>query len=599
MASSKRGPSVLVTDSRQRPPSRGTPQRPGTGAGGGPSRMPSMRFISVDNVLQYNSEIPSGQPRLPPGQSPAMRRMSARGLANLPSRHGQANMPSRTTKISEKLVLLPETEEKADGFDEEGEGVFKDDDDEGPPNDEELDILKKRAGVRGKSYAERLPKGQRTDKVSRLTAYCTAQSYKMKSTSEFLRKKHDAKTKLYDDCLYSVYHIPILPGVDGYRVRSRPILKSPGTGKTLLDIEIERSELRDEHMGYEEYHYDMHNDENGGHRGSEERGRDMSRPQPQRHQDDDSISPVNRLAPDAKHFAEMFVFSYGVVVFWNFTETQEKNILADLAFAENESGVSLVTRPLDQSDFETEEFHFEYRSDIKRPRIFNDMITLLPKSDHMVKLTISHAIAQSTKLCFFEERMSETMLDAQHVPKRLALTGELNMTRTEIVKILGRLFKSRVDINLSSNILDVPNFFWDSEPTLHPLYGAIREYLEIDLRTKVLNERCRVFLDLAEILSDSVADSKMSAITWIIIILIIVSILVTVTEVALRFGILSKEKGRNEGSSHDAEVLRTRLHGAIANATLDELKIWSAGLSDEERSAVCGSDYVGTTFAGI
>ena len=66
----------------------------------------------------------------------------------------------------------------------------------------------------------------------------------------------------------------------------------------------------------------------------------------------------------------------------------------------------------------------------------------------MTKLTISHAIAQSTKLCLFEEQMSVTMLDAQPVPKRLALTGELNMTRAEIVRILGRLFKSRVDINL-------------------------------------------------------------------------------------------------------------------------------------------------------
>lgn len=31
----------------------------------------------------------------------------------------------------------------------------------------------------------------------------------------------------------------------------------------------------------------------------------------------------------------MFVFSYGVVVFWNFTERQEKDILADLTFASN------------------------------------------------------------------------------------------------------------------------------------------------------------------------------------------------------------------------------------------------------------------------
>ena len=59
-------------------------------------------------------------------------------------------------------------------------------------------------------------------------------------------------------------------------------------------------------------------------------------------------------------------------------------------------------------------------------------------------------------------------------------------------------------------MLDTPNFFWDSEPTLHPLYHGVREYLEIKPRIQVLNERCRVFLDLAEILSDSIADNKMS-----------------------------------------------------------------------------------------
>jgi uncharacterized Rmd1/YagE family protein len=88
-------------------------------------------------------------------------------------------------------------------------------------------------------------------------------------------------------------------------------------------------------------------------------------------------------------------------------------------------------------------------------------------------------------------------------------------------------------------MLDVPNFFWESEPTLHPLYFAVREYLEIKSRIQVLNERCRVFLDLAEILSDSIADQKMSRITWIIIILIILSIAVTCSEVFLRFGILT------------------------------------------------------------
>jgi hypothetical protein len=88
-------------------------------------------------------------------------------------------------------------------------------------------------------------------------------------------------------------------------------------------------------------------------------------------------------------------------------------------------------------------------------------------------------------------------------------------------------------------MLDTPNFFWDSEPTLHPLYQAVREYLEIKPRIQVLNERCQVFLDLAEILSDSIADVKMTRINWIVIALIALSIAVTVCEVVLRFTILA------------------------------------------------------------
>lgn len=103
-------------------------------------------------------------------------------------------------------------------------------------------------------------------------------------------------------------------------------------------------------------------------------------------------------------------------------------------------------------------------------------------------------------------------------------------------------------------MLDTPTFFWDSEPTLHPLYAAVREYLEIKPRIQVLNERCRVFLDLAEILSDSIADVKMTRITWIIIVLIVLSILVTCTEVFLRFAILAEGKGNGSGKGANGEA---------------------------------------------
>lgn len=455
-AGAKRGPSVLVTDSRERPPARAS-QRPIPSQQSSNPRRPlaQSRLISVDNVLQYASEVPSGQPRGPPTgnrrPSVSLGRRKSSGQLILPQqRIAQQNVPGRSTKVSEKLVLIPETIEEKDDL--EDDLLQGQEGGERPYNDNEADTLRARKGMRGKSWAERLPKAKRAE-LARVTAYSVAQGYKMQSTAKFVRDRHGAKTKLYDDCLYTVYHLPLLPGSEGYRIRSSPILKSPG-GKAVLDEEIERSEARDYHEGYF--------DDNDAYsvRGGEESPRDghqvqIHRSNSQRRRRDDtpkaahvqrSDSP-NRIAPDATTFGEMFVFSYGVCVFWNFTERQEKDILADFTFSAIETGNSLVLRPQDESDFETEEFHFEYDPLVDRPRVFNDMITLR-SGDHMIKLAISHAISQSTKLSFFEEKMSQTMLDAQYVPKRLALTGQLGMSRTEIVKILGRLFKSRVDVNL-------------------------------------------------------------------------------------------------------------------------------------------------------
>lgn len=585
----KKVPSVLVTDSRDRSQESANiinPQRSGLNRNRVAQSSISTRFISVDEVLQHASQIPSGQPRSIPIRKKATKKCGI-GLFGLGVT--AQNVPGRSTRVTEKLVLLPETIPAIYDSDEENASLKLDfiDEEDCPLNDNEREILKKRGGVRGRSYAERLPKAKRTEKLARVTAYCTAQGYKTKATAAFLKTAHGARTKLYDDCLYAIYHLPLLPGAEGIRIRSSPKLKYPG-GKEVLDEEIERNEQRNYHEDdFEDGDkYDVENgdkslrDDNEENKQSREEARQVINGQ-KVFGLTGKLDSSNRLASDVSSFAEMFVFSYGVVVFWNFREKQEKDILADLIFSNHEKTNSLVTRPLEQDDYEKEEFHFEYSPYVKRPRVFNDMITLR-SGDHMIKLTISHAIAQSTKLSLFEEQMNYTMSNAQHIPKHLALTGQLGLSRSHVIKILGKLFKSRVDVNLSSNILDVPNFFWDSEPTLHPLYFAIREYLEITPRIKVLNERCKVFLELAEILSDSIADTKMSTITWIIISLIIVSICVTIIEVGLRSVIFKKSRTRDN------------------NEFNHETKNWtSSQFTTKQLMDICGSGVLGMTFAGV
>ncbi|ETI20034.1 hypothetical protein G647_09049 [Cladophialophora carrionii CBS 160.54] len=522
-----------------------------------PRRQPS-RFITVDSVLQHVSDVPSAQMRVPqrprPFRTNSGRPVDPRLTGRFVGPVGP-RMPARSTKTSEKLVLLPEAVEEDDEKGEFGPGA---DTDKGPPRDDE--DYRKPGGERFKSYAERLPKSRRTEKeLPRVTAYCTAQAYKLQSTATFVRQRHGARAKLYDDCLYCAYHLPLIPGNDGYRLRSSPPVQS-AKGGTVLDEAIARSEQRD----YREPYYAEEEEQHSvrGNYTPDEQPVDLDRSnadelEPPRlngqrrdsNHSQRSNSPGGGQSFDAYRFAEMFVFSYGVVVFWNFSERQEKDVLADFAFAtivdpntNIVSPLTLTTNALEEEDFETEEFHFEYNNEISRPRVYNDMITLRT-GDHMIKLAISHAIAQSTKLGFFEEAMAAQMEAAKDVPGKLAKTGELGMKREEVIKLLGGLFKSRVDVNLSSNVLDVPNLIWDSEPTLHPLYNAVREYLEIKPRIQVLNERCRVFLDLAEVLSDYISDNKMSQINWIIIVLIVISILVTCSEVFLRFGMLSTRGG--------------------------------------------------------
>ena len=466
------------------------------------------RLVSVDNVLQHSSDIPSGQPRGLPRTRPAPpRRLATTSDPRLLARLAPPHIPARTTKVSEKLVLLPETIEEDEREDDDARADLEEDNEAAPTRDDEESIRESRILAGGKSYAERLPKARRAEKLARVTAYCTAEAYNLRATMAFVRSKHGARTKMYEDSLYAVYHRPILPGLNGYRVRSSPMVRGPG-GRSVLDEEIERGEQSDHHeSGYEEAELEDVGGEGEGEGEGEGDGHDDHR-QHRRPRTTHPSQPARNLPRDRKDglspsrrdpwaIAEMFVFAYGVVVFWNLTEHQEKDILADMTFSQTEttttggsggsgsgSGGSgggraamIVSRPQREEDFETEEFHFEYappQHGARRPRVFNDMITLRSGADHMIKLAMSHAIAQSTKLSFFEECMAHTMGQAQHIPRKLALTGELGLQREEVVRILGRLFKSRVDVNLSSNMLDVPNFFWDSEPTLHPLYTAVR-----------------------------------------------------------------------------------------------------------------------------
>ncbi|KAI9094847.1 hypothetical protein DFS34DRAFT_582614 [Phlyctochytrium arcticum] len=232
---------------------------------------------------------------------------------------------------------------------------------------------------------------------------------------------------------------------------------------------------------------------------------------------------------------EVFIFDYGVVVFWNFSEQEEQKYL-DLISKWAVGGLL-------PEYVQNEDFHYQY--DINgphQPRIFNDMITLKSGS-LLIKLTISHGLGQSVKLAFFENVMEETIDGTIPLPHTMAEHGEVRMTRTDVMKIVGQLFKLRMDVNLISNVLDTPELFW-SEPELEGLYNAIRGYLEISQRAKLLNTRAEIISDLLDMLTEHMNSNEMNYITWIIIILIVFAVIIAAAEVWVK--VLRLEAGMED-----------------------------------------------------
>jgi uncharacterized Rmd1/YagE family protein len=85
----------------------------------------------------------------------------------------------------------------------------------------------------------------------------------------------------------------------------------------------------------------------------------------------------------------------------------------------------------------------------------------------------------------------------------------------------------RINVNLISNVLDTPEIFW-SEPTLEPLYRAIRGYLEISQRVELLNQRVTVISDLLDMLKENLNSTHGEQLEWIVIILICILLLTSV-----------------------------------------------------------------------
>lgn len=214
--------------------------------------------------------------------------------------------------------------------------------------------------------------------------------------------------------------------------------------------------------------------------------------------------------------AYSMIFAYGVVVHWNVDLDTRRNLQSEL--------LEFAVNPLTL----LQEDNFSYAVNMPHNRIQHDRVELENDEDKML-LAVSHAMAQSIKLSTFELQALETINTTRHLPKSLASTGKIKLSKTALAKIRGELFLTKSDINLNYELLDTPEFFWE-HPEYQLLYTMAANYLELAQRTEVLSKKLETIHELLEMLADEQKHQHSSALEWIIIWLIAVEIAITLIE---------------------------------------------------------------------
>lgn len=252
------------------------------------------------------------------------------------------------------------------------------------------------------------------------------------------------------------------------------------------------------------------------------------------------VAPEGSAADEAPQEldSDIFILPYGCVVFWKLRPDEEASFLELLAPFTHEpvekaefDSLTLApphhpAQPGAEAGAEGAGHDMALQAAPPPSRKVSEEAVTLESAQPAEKLAISFALAQSVKLSLLEEGLDKQVGRIRHIPEQMSKEGHVRFSEREVNQMTGTLFLFRSEVNLYSDILDgQPSWFWDNE-AFAPQYEATAQYLELESRVNVYNQRLDIVGELVDNLNDRLVHSHSSKLEWIIIWLIVCEILV-------------------------------------------------------------------------
>ncbi len=228
---------------------------------------------------------------------------------------------------------------------------------------------------------------------------------------------------------------------------------------------------------------------------------------------------VLKLSPKNDKEHTLFVFKNGTVVSWGIKRYQINRYLETIK--------QLIEKPV--AILVHDEFHFQYgdKTSIEPHDFFDVDCLIIEDNTDELKLSLSYGFSQSVKLQYFETIIDGLIEKYNPMIQTLSHTGEMAISRNQIQQIIGEILGAKSEMNLISNFLYHPKYFWQ-HPTLEAHFIMLERYLHIQRRVNAINHRLDTLNEIFEMFNGYLDNRHGHNLEIIIIVLIVLEIVVAV-----------------------------------------------------------------------
>ncbi|XP_038510376.1 required for meiotic nuclear division protein 1 homolog isoform X2 [Canis aureus] len=235
---------------------------------------------------------------------------------------------------------------------------------------------------------------------------------------------------------------------------------------------------------------------------------------------------ANILVMGVEHSAKegdpgtIFFFREGAAVFWNVKDKTMKHVMQVLEKHE--------IQPYEIALVHWENEELTYIKTEGQSRLHRGEIRLNSELDLddaiLEKFAFSNALCLSVKLAIWEASLDKFVESIQSIPEALKAGKKVKLSHEEVMQKMGELFALRHRINLSSDFLITPDFYWDRE-NLEQLYDKTCQFLSITRRVKVMNEKLQHCMELTDLMRNHLTEKRALRLEWMIVILITIEVM--------------------------------------------------------------------------